>query len=306
MFESNPLYEWLNSLTGSLLTDDSPASAAQTKELFKQLRLSVPTDLQLAQSRMKPFAFEKIDHPSIAALQPGLKEAIKKLAEEQKISPGDFRVFMRETPIVSINAMRSVADWGSGAKIHTTIGPIKKIEGRPAWFDFFQVVRMAALYISGQSNPALIFAVQTRVAVAAPQGNELILPALTTQYELSPNTSIWIRSNLLATGIDDTKYTGLTITSGSISLSEVPVNNGGRATATANTVFTVKLKLRAPKDKDEGKKAEYGGDAREMKLQMPDRFEFHFSGSQGGKIDVVEKAHASFYGQDDGRCQAHL
>ena len=122
----------------------------------------------------------------------------------------------------------------------------------------------------------------------------MLAPA-TQQYNLTGKSSIWINSRILAPNAPATKYTGLTIQSGTISLSEMPVISGDKTTLSATNKITVKLKLRQQTVIDANDKSPYGADARAATFVLPDTLEFEFN-STSSKITDAAGAAGDYFG----------
>ncbi|MDD4108652.1 MAG: hypothetical protein PHH93_08030 [Prolixibacteraceae bacterium] len=108
--------------------------------------------------------------------------------------------------------------------------------------------------------------------------------------------SIWIYSRILAPGAPEGTYTGLTIKGGKITLSNLPQNINNKLTIAAGTTVNVELNPDQQEVTDADSESAYGRDARDMKLQLPEVLEFHFSGN-GRTIDKAGDASWRLYGQ---------
>ena len=292
----NPLHDWLASLTGSLQTDQpTNESTAQIEELFKHLSLALPSSFQISDTRLPQFAFEKIQPSTIASLHPDIREKVLQLSGQEGIRDNEFKVFMRESPVRDVNALRSTPSWASGAAVDRTFGPFLNVDGRRVWFDFFKVEKLVALYNNAGSFPALLFNVT--VSKLWSQENTALLASAQQEYNLTADSSIWILSTLLAANAPAGKYTGLTIKSGTISVNEMPVINAGKTTVSATAVVTVKLKLRQQEVTDADPTSPFGEDARAAEYTLPDMLEFHFSAAAGSKTDAIGNSQSLIFGQ---------
>ncbi|MBA4167617.1 MAG: hypothetical protein H0X41_08775, partial [Chitinophagaceae bacterium] len=232
---------------------------------------------------------------TVSALQPQIREQIMKIANEQNIPESRLKVFARESPVININANRSIPSWASGAAVEKTIGPLLNVDGRRVWYDFFKVEKLVAIYTNGTGYPPLLFNIN--VNKLWPDQNTALLAPAQKQYVLDTNSSIWINSSLLAANAPAGKYTGLTIASGTIDINEMPVVNAGKTTITANAQVTVKLKLHQQTVTDADLTSVYGQDAREADYSLPDVLEFQFSSVAGSKISAVGSARSMMFGQ---------
>lgn len=295
MTDQNPLQQWLASLTGSLLTT-TPEEAAGKEELIRHLTVSLPSTLKLTEAKLPSFAFENIHPSTVASLHPGVQHQLSAAAREESIdvTSNEFRVFVRESPIRDIQAGRSVPSWAGGAEVAKTIGPFIDIDGRRRWFDFFRVEKLVALYVQGVANPVLLFNINVST-FWSDQYTSLLAPAQ-KHYNLTANSSIWINSELLAADAPAGKYTGLTITSGTIDINEDPVVTGDKTTITPAAHVVVKLKLRQQQVTDADPASPYGTDARAADYTLPGILEFEFS-SAGSKITAAGNAQSFMFGQ---------
>lgn len=203
-----------------------------------------------------------------------------------------FKVFRREVPVRDNLLPGSVADWAVGAKVDHAIGPFKGKDGRQFWYDFFPLEKFVALYVQGVSDPVLLFRARTegRININVP-----IKVRAVKIYNLVQG-SIWINSKFLAPNAPDGTYTGLTISGGKITLSNLPKLTGKKLTVSARTSITVSLNLDQPEVVDADTESPYGKNARKINLQLPEHLTFHFSG-HGRSIDKVGSASWKVYGQ---------
>ena len=296
MMEKNPLQSWLASLTGNLQPGNPNDPAVSTNELFKHLKLSLPAGAQSSQSRLPKFAFENIQPSTIASLHPDLRDHVIKMAGNEGIQENEFKVFVRESPVRDINALRSIPSWASGAAVEQTFGPFVDIDGRRLWFDFFRVAKLVAVYNNPIGFPPLLFNV--KVSKLWTSTNKALVAPAQQHYDLEKDSSIWILSTLLAVNAPLGKYTGLTISSGTIDISEMPAINADKTTISANAVVTVKLKLRQQVVTDADTNSQYGQDARDADYTLPDTLEFHFSGNAGSKVDFIADSKSFMLGQN--------
>ena len=211
----------------------------------------------------------------------------------EPVAEPEFRVFVREVPVRSTQLHASSPLWAGGAAPERSLGPFANADGRRFWFDFFNIEKLVALYVQGNSYPALLFKITTGfqfVNVNLPLAAEA-LPS----YELNAG-SVWINSQLLTQSAPAGYFTGLTIKNGTISLSAKPQLLNGRLTVAANAKISVKLQLKQKQVTDADSSSPYGEDARQMELSLPQAFAFHFSG-QSRAFDEVGDAAWTLYGQ---------
>lgn len=288
------LQAMLGGLSGHLVTD-SPEQEREVERLHQLLSRSLlPEDIE--QTKRSNFAFENSDLFFESNISPERTESIRAVAER---NAGDeepeFRIFVREVPVRSTQLFGSTPLWAGGAAIDRTIGPFRRADGRVFWFDFIRIEKLVALYVQGKPNPALLFKVSNRLMFV-----ERGLPLTTdpsTSYNLTSG-SIWINSQLLAPGAPADYYTGLTISGGTVSLSATPQTINGKLTVAASTVVKVKLQLRQAGATPASESSDYGVDAREASVKLPEKFSFRFSGTAGSTIEEVSSAEWNVYGHE--------
>ncbi len=240
------------------------------------------------------FAFENADIFLPEDVPSPISDALKSIAEI-KVAEGvepEFRVSLREVPFRSTQAHASLPLWAGGAAVSHTVGPFTHKDGRKFWFDFFRIEKLVALYLQGNSHPALLFKVNLGLKII-----DAALPPVTEAlpfYKL-PAGSIWINSQLLATGAPPGFFTGLTIKGGTITLSAPPQLINGKLTLAPNTKVDVKLQLQQPAVTDADPSSPYGIDARNAELELPENLSFHFSGA-GSALDEISDAQWKVYG----------
>lgn len=284
----------LGSLAGHLVTN-SPQQEKEYERLHQFLSRSLlPQDIQ--QLKGSNFSFENADLFAVENIPPAHSEFLQSLAESKAAgtTEPEFRVFARESPVRSTQLPASVPLWAGGAAVERTIGPFTNKDGRQFWFDFFRIEKLVALYVQGKPDPALLFKVSIGlrfIDINLPLAAD---PALT--YQLVGG-SIWINSQLFATGAPAGTYTGLTIQGGTVALSAAPQLINGKLTIAPNTVVTVRLRLRQPAVTDADPTSPYGVDARNASLDLPQRLSFHFSNA-GSVIEEVTPARWNIYGHD--------
>ncbi|HEX8031652.1 MAG TPA: hypothetical protein VF491_24455, partial [Vicinamibacterales bacterium] len=198
-------------------------------------------------------------------------------------------VFVREVPIREALLHASVPSWAAGARVAQSVGPFVNKDGRRFWFDFYAIAKLTALYIQGIAEPALLFTEQRRRP-----GIESA--SARSEFRLGKG-SIWINARHLATGAPAGSYVGLTIAGGRLAVSVAPVDQNGKLTAPANATVSVELELAQPPVTDADEASPYGKDARDLQLELPRHFAFHFS-AQAHAIDAVGDARCRLYGND--------
>ena len=276
MSDKNSIETWISGLAENLQTS-TPDDETNKRALFDLLKNTVSPTTNVAQTSAEKFSFEKIEPVSLASLSPALQQQVNEVLGSTNINAvqNAYKVFQRETPVRSMLAQRSVPSWASGAAVDKTIGPLINIDGRKLWFDFFSVEKLVAIYLSEATMPAIIFNIDV-IKIFDTNKIPLQAPA-TKEYTLTKNSSIWINSSLLAPNSPAGKFTGLTIQSGTISLSEVATIIGEKTTVPATASVTVQLTLNQQKVIDADMVSPYGLDARAATYNLPDHLSFVFN-----------------------------
>ena len=234
------------------------------------------------------FSVEQSDLFFADTIAPGELARLKNLAGRAVKEAGEepLRVFVREVPVWSTQIKGSVPLWAGGAAVETDHGSLSSTRtGERLWFDFYRIEKLVALYIAGQSDPAILFNVSLRKKFV----NKALPPVVgaAAKYKLVPD-SVWVNSRIFATNAPAGFFTGLKIKGGELTLSAPPQLINGKLTISPTTIVTVKLDLDQPAVTGADPASPYGIDARNATLTLPKQLTFHFSGS-GGHIDKVAR-----------------
>ncbi|MBE9141476.1 hypothetical protein IQ254_30535, partial [Nodosilinea sp. LEGE 07088] len=272
------------------LAIDSEAQQRNFELLRRSLARTVlpPEKTQLITSN---FSFEQSDLFFHETIPKARRETLDQLARNQDLPDSEpvFRLFVREVPLRETLIYGSVPTWAAGAKVSHSIGPFTNQDGRQFWYDFFPIKQLIALYIQGDSEPALLFESSTLAPSLPPITRRL------TTFNLAPG-SLWVKARYLAANAPAGTYTGLTVQSGTIQLSNRPANANNQLTVPANTVIQVRLALQQPEVVGADTTTSWGQDARNLRLRLPSSLAFQFS-SQGRQIEAVGEASWQLYGQ---------
>lgn len=264
---------------------------------FQELASSLLVEDLSALSDPK-FSFEKTDRATSFAVGKQHLRRLQSLAEEvEQPSEPAYRVFRRETPLSGSIILGSQPSWAAGASPERTVGPIKSLDGRHFWFDFFPIIRLVPLYFPGEQEPALLFYVSKIIKLPwkTPYPlDEVISLFRGAQYTLQ-GSSLWVRADLLASGAPAKSYIGLTIESGQLVLSKKPQDVLGKLTLPAGATCSVSLTLSQPQT-PYAPQGDTAKDVKEATLELPKNFAFHFSQQDQG-IDSVGDAAWTLYGQ---------
>ncbi|NLO00726.1 MAG: hypothetical protein GX126_00205 [Bacteroidales bacterium] len=297
--ESQQISSDLKRLIGHLKVE-----TVEDQKRFNQLERSLSKsviDEKTARLRQTEFSFEKSDLFSADTISGIQRKSISSIVNKKLKAKEEprYKVFRREIPVREQLLKSSVAEWAAGSKVDHSLGPFFNEDGRQFWYDFYLIEKLITLYMQGVANPVLLFKIREGgPAVANRRIVDRNIPAIvrpSRTYSLVKG-SIWINSGFLAPNAPEGTYTGLTINSGKITLSNSPQNINQKLTVTANTTVKVKLNLDQQEATEADTQSNYGQDARSMKLQLPETLEFHFSGN-GRTIDNTGDASWRLYGQ---------
>ncbi|MEZ5107032.1 MAG: hypothetical protein R2757_21180 [Draconibacterium sp.] len=292
--ESQQISAALKGLIGHLNIE-----TVEDKRNLNLLKTSLSKSVIPSESLIKESAFsiEKTDLFSDETISSSQEKSIDSILNKRVKTNAvtNYKVFRREVPVREQLLYNSVADWAAGSKVDHSLGPFTGIDGRQFWYDFYPVEKLMTLYIQGIAEPVLLFKVKPIGRLVATP-NLVVRASLTKTYSLAKG-SIWINSRFLAPNSPMGTYCGLTILNGKITLTQTPQEVNNKLTVPAATNISVSLNLDQPEDTAAKAESEYGKDAREMKLQLPEILNFHFSGN-GRTIDKVGNASWNLYGQE--------
>jgi hypothetical protein len=263
----------------------------ELQKLHQSLSRSLLSE-DVQQLKGSDFQFENADLLSAANVSPELESALRGVTQQTTSGKvPQYRTFVREVAVRSVNLPASLAPWALGAAIDHTIGPFTNRDGRQFWFDFFKIERLVALYIQGKTEPALLFNVSVGLQSLSAKLPPVAEPA--TVYKLSAG-SIWINSQLLAQNASAGLFTGLLIKGGTIKLSAAPQVISGKLTIAPSVTAIVQLNLQQAVPSSDPA-SPYGLDARAATLQLPGQFGFRFTGTTQS-IDAVSASDWNVYG----------
>ncbi|HEV8482341.1 MAG TPA: hypothetical protein VGV87_02185, partial [Blastocatellia bacterium] len=269
----NDLHSRLIELSSGLQTNTKHEddSLVELEKLLVRSRIDEPANMtprELSVERAALFA------PTTLSEDRQLR--LSRLVENQPIAEDpQFRVFRRETPMVAPMLDLAAPSWGRGALAEQTVGPIRGVDGRLFWFDFFPIIRLVPLYFAGDPQPAMLFFERQPL---------LILDRITSQHTLV-KSSLWIRANLLATTAPAGSYVGLRVEGGRLRFSVNPVNASGKLTMPAGSSCTVELQV-SPSAAPAAAPGQAGLDAAEAVLNTPDQFSFELRASRATPTNV--------------------
>ncbi len=280
--KANLRSDLLQRLAGHLVAS-SPREENEIRNLYRSLtRTALTEDLGVTEGSR--FAIEHSDLFAGDLIPPQRRNMLDSIAG--RTPPGgtepELRLNLREVPVRSTQLHASLPLWAGGAAVDHTVGPLTNRDGRLIWFDFIKIEKLVALYIQGNPFPALLFKIKTGIQqYIAP--NLPLAAEIQPAYKLEPG-SIWIHSKLLASNAPNGYYTGVTIRSGTVSLSVPPQVVGGKLTINPGNKVAVKLQLQQQNAPAADPKSPYGKDAREAQLALPQTLDFNFTGNISSTI----------------------
>ncbi len=174
-----------------------------------------------------------------------------------------FRVFRRETPFRSARITGSTPGWANGAAPAFSLGPFTSFDGRNFWFDFFRYTKLVSVFYGTDPIPIIMLSLKVP-----------LLPLAHSNFDVATG-SAWIRADLLAPGLSNTQYTGFKVSGGNISISKSHVIEADKLVIVGTETFSVKFNL--DNTYNNTGTSQFGIDARQSKVTMPDSIQFNFA-----------------------------
>jgi len=197
-----------------------------------------------------------------------------------------FRVFRREAPMTAPMLDLAAPSWGRGALAEHTVGPLRGVDGRLFWFDFFPIIRLVPLYFAGDPLPAMLFFERAQLSLP-----DRILPRHTLV-----KSSLWIRANMLAAGAPAGAYAGLRIEGGTLRFSVIPANLDGKITMPAGSTCSVELQVSLSQS-PAAAPGQAGRDAADTLLTTPAAFSFELKSGHATPVNLGRAAWEVIGGQ---------
>lgn len=170
-------------------------------------------------------------------------------------------IFRRETAFRSNLLGNSVPGWATGMAPSESYGPFLDEHGFHVWFDLFEPTRLISVFLAGLPNPVLRVPVWGTIA-----GRQ--------SYRIEAG-SAWLASDLIARVAElQGHYTGLTITGGTLDLSQAAAASGDSIVIPAGATASLHLDLdqaAAPPSPQDA-----GIDAGDAIVHLPKRFDLTF------------------------------
>lgn len=213
-----------------------------------------------------------------------------------RLANADYRVFRREAPLTSASVSQTVPEWGRGAAIAETVGPLRGEDGRIFWFDFYLIVRLIPVYFDNDASPAFLFRMRERRFAPGEAINvhEIIHFFQQRAYTLEKG-SVWFRANLLTPAAPANSYIGITIAGGSLAFAPQVTAQNGRMTIPAGGECAIHLELsQPPPPAFPGGSA--GRDAGDASLKLPAHLDLTLSAGKG-VVTALGSAAWTLYGE---------
>lgn len=287
------LQSLLETLTGHLHT-----SSEKEEQVLNQIQEQVAASLinQSPSATNQQFSFEKSDFFFRQNIKGSRLSKLQEIAARtlKDKQDNDLRVFVRDVPVRTTQVKGSVPEWAAGAKPVKSAGPFLSKEGRHIWLDFYRVEKLIAIYIQGQTLPAILFRSAFRKTLYQMLQNAHV--ELVTNFDLLPG-SVWINAHILCPDAPSDRYAGVKVKGGTVTLDSLPFLVGENITVSPANNIRVSLQLEQRADDDADASSAYGRDARNAQYELPAVWNFTLNGF-GKNITAIGDATALLYGQE--------
>ena len=173
------------------------------------------------------------------------------------------------------------------------VGPFVNKDGRRFWFDFYRVAKLTALVRAGDLRAGVALqgssaAPQSRRTSCTREGRDRVQTREGKHLDQCALPDHW-RTRGLVRRFDYRRRSDCG--------ERDPSTQNGQLTVPANATVSVQLELAQAPVTNADDTSPYGADARDLQLDLPRTFAFHFS-AQGHAIDAVGDARWDLYGQE--------
>lgn len=270
---------------------------APGKQKIEKLHQALAEQLvhqDLSDMLARPLSFETADVFSPPSISKNLSDRLEKvLKKTKKDTEPEFRVFRRETPLVTDFGRGGSPAWARGAEPHHSLGPYLGPDGRQFWFDFYPVVKIISIYGPNSNEPLLLFPVKEDKL-----NNTIQKPSRGKQKLDLEAGSCYILGRLFNPAVPAGQYAGLQIKGGKLTLNGKLTNDHGKLIlpAGADLEFQLQLDDKGRTKKINKKKA--GSDFLAAELNLPDLFVFTVT-HQKLTIDKLSAARWKLYGEEN-------
>ena len=247
----------------------------------------------------RPLSFESADAFSLPAVPQSLHDRLDKVLKKtekktnKKDTEPEYRVFRRETPLITDFGRGGSPAWARGATPHHSLGPYKGADGRQFWFDFYPVVQIISIYAPNGTEPLLMFPVKEDKL-----SSTLGRPGRGKQnLDLEPG-SFYILGRLFNPNVPAGQYAGLQIKGGRVNLDGKLTNSHGKLILQAGASLEFQLQVDEKGRTKSNAKKKPGSDFLAADLNLPDQFVFTVSG-QSLSINKLGNARWKLYGEEN-------
>lgn len=235
------------------------------------------------------FQFEQVENFNTHHLDTAdfehLNNVIQGVKKEEQQIDNSIRVFKREVPFISSQVKGSVPDWGRGAGIVNTIGPLINRDGRKFWFDLYRTIPVVQLWLQGAAQPFMLLPLEVRnvLIIRGPQSFKI------------PKGSVWIHADVFATTAPDNLYCGLTVAGGTLSFnSQLSITGGNKLVIPNGIEAKINLNLQQ-KIVTDVSPDDNGIDTKEATIKLPETLNIAIKHT--GKTIDAGAANWKLYGQ---------
>ncbi len=236
------------------------------------------------------FQFEQVEnfnthHLDTADLE-HLNHVIQAVKKDEQQIDNSIRVFRREVPFVSSQVKGSVPDWGRGARVTKSIGPLINRDGRKFWFDLYRTIPVVQLWLQGAAQPFMLLPLEVRnvLIVRGPKSFKI------------PKGSVWIHADVFATAAPDNLYCGLTVAGGTLGFNgQISISEGNKLVIPSGMEASLKLNLQQKMVTDVSPDNN-GIDVKEAVINLPATI--NMSINHTGKSFEAGTANWNLYGQE--------
>lgn len=275
------------------------APGKQKIEKLQQVLADQLVHQDLSDMVAKPLSFETAEafsHQTLSkSLSDRLEKVLKKIEKktrDKEVEP-EFRVFRRETPLVTDLGRGGSPAWARGAAPHHSLGPYVGDDGRQFWFDFYPVVKIISIYAPNSNVPILLFPVKedklTSTIGRPSRGKQ--------QLDLEAG-SFYILGRLFNPAVPNDQYAGLQIKGGKVALNGKLTNNHGKLILQAGAELEFQLQLDDKGRTKSNAKKKTGSDFLTAELSLPNLFVFSVT-TQKLTVEKLGNARWKLYGDEN-------
>ncbi|MEZ4989876.1 MAG: hypothetical protein R2824_05680 [Saprospiraceae bacterium] len=224
-----------------------------------------------------------------------LGKVLKKAEKKAEKDLPEFRVFRRETPLVTDFGRGGSPEWARGAQPHHSLGPYLGSDGRQFWFDFYPIVKIVSIYLGNSNIPALLFPIDEKKLLST-----INKPTRGKKQQINLSTgSFYLYAPLFDQQAPSDQYVGLQIKGGKLDIEGSLQNDHGILRLQGRSKLNFQLDLEEEgSTKGNAKKAKTGSDFLAAKLQLPNTFVFSVT-VQGLQITKLSNAYWNLYGEEN-------